>query len=207
MSGKLVALIARHGQTVGNLQNLFRSWRDYPLDDTGISQAHKQAKYLAKAKIKRVVSSPLVRALHTAEIIASPHKLPVYQHRGLLPWNLGVFSGIDREENNDALRLFVENYGVKVPGGQSLEEFEGEKFLFFKNDLSLAHETGLTLYVSHTSVVIALVNCTDGARNAEPEMGGETVKPGGIAAIYWDGKRHKVEPVFGGEEEAVFGGS
>lgn len=207
MSEKLVALVGRHGETAGNEQNRFRSWIDFPLNDKGISEAKRQAKYLSKAPIKRIVSSPLVRALHTAEINAAPHRLRVEQDRGLLPWNLGCFSGIDREQNNDALRLFVDNPDVCIPGGQSLEEFEGEKFLYWKAELEIARETGLTVYFTHTSVVIALVNFTEGARSAEPEMGGETVKPGGIAAVYWDGRKHRVEPIFGGEEEAVFGGS
>jgi hypothetical protein len=117
-----------------------------------------------------------------------------------------MFSGIDRDQNNPALRLFVHSPYVVIPGGESLEDFEQRQFAFWKEALTNAQATGLTLFVAHTSNCVALVNFTEGNENIEPELG-DSVQPGGIEAIYWDGAKHSVEPIFGGEEDAVFGGS
>jgi broad specificity phosphatase PhoE len=95
---------------------------------------------------------------------------------------------------------------VQIPGGESLEDFEQRQFAFWKEALARARTTGLTLFVTHTSDVTALVNFTENNESVEPEFG-ESVKPGGVGAIYWDGKKHCLEPIFGGEEAAVFGGS
>jgi probable phosphoglycerate mutase len=202
----LVGYILRHGETELNRNNCFRSWLDVPLDENGLRQAKQAAEYLKDKPLKHVISSPLLRAFVTADMAAAPHRLQVYQHRGLFPWRLGIFSGLEKEENQDALRLFVKNPAVTIPGGESLLDFEARQFAFWEAALKLARVQGLTLFVAHTSNVVALQNFTQDGEDLEPEDA-DTVKPGGIAAIYWNGKEHRVEPVFGQAEEAVFGGS
>lgn len=203
---KLIALVGRHGSTVLNEEDCFRSWVDVPLSPEGVEQARAARDFLKKYKLKHILSSPLDRAYTTACICAQPHDLPVCQTRGLFPWRLGVFSGLPKDPNQDALRLFVKNPTVAPPTGESLEDFEVRQFQFWKTALETARSTGLTLFDCHTSNVTALVNFTEGAESVEPEFG-DSVKPGGVAEILWDGKHYHVEPVFGDEEKAAFGGS
>jgi broad specificity phosphatase PhoE len=202
---KLVALILRHGETDLNRDGCYRSWLDVPLAPTGIQQAKDAARFLSKFPIKRVLSSPLLRAFVTADIAAKPHKLEVYQHRGLFPWRLGVFSGRSKKEFHPALKLFVEQRDVCIPDGESLDAFEDRQFAFFKAVLG-AGDQPLTLMICHTSNVAALQNFTDHQFRGEPEDA-DMVKPGGVLAVYWDGKQHRAEPVFGKAEAAQFGGS
>jgi uncharacterized phosphatase len=62
---------ARHGESEANFKQLFAGRWDIPLTDLGRLQA-RQAGSLAKGlKIDCIVSSPLIRAQETAEIIAS----------------------------------------------------------------------------------------------------------------------------------------
>lgn len=204
MKERLVGLILRHGETEANADGKFRSWMDFPLNDAGLAQAHAAAKFLKQFPVKHCISSPLLRAFVTADICAPG--LMVYQHRGLFPWRLGIFSGLPKNENQAALRLFVANPEVCVPGGESLEDFESRQFAFWDTALTMARGAGLTLYVAHTSNVTALVNFTEGEHEIEPEFG-DSVKPGGVGAIYWDGSKHRVEPIFGTPEPAKFGGS
>lgn len=202
----LVGLILRHGTTDLNQSNCFRSWLDVPLADEGVTQAQAASTFLAKYPIRHVICSPLLRAFVTADIAAAPHKVSVYQHRGLFPWRLGIFSGLPKDENQDALRLFVTNPDVCIPGGECLNDFEDRQFAFWDTALKMARVAGLTLYVAHTSNVVALQNFSDSDTGVEPEDA-ETVKPGGVAAIYFDGAFHRVEPIFGQAEAAKFGGS
>ena len=65
----------RHGETDWNAQGLSQGRSDIELNATGIAQAASAAQIMAKhwgdfAPITRIVSSPLKRALRTAEIVA-----------------------------------------------------------------------------------------------------------------------------------------
>jgi probable phosphoglycerate mutase len=67
----------RHGQTDLNAQNLAQGNRDVPLNATGMEQARTAAALLPPLGIASIVSSPLSRALHTAEAAAAVLHLPV----------------------------------------------------------------------------------------------------------------------------------
>ena len=138
---QLIGLVLRHGETDLNDANRFRSWIDVPLNQKGLEQARDAAKFLKKFKLTNVISSPLLRAFVTADFAAGLQNLTVFQHRGLFPWRLGVFSGLPRKENNDALRLFVKNPDVTVPGGESLRDFEDRQFAFWNAALKKARRT------------------------------------------------------------------
>ena len=204
MSEQLVGLIMRHGETATNAEGRYRSWSDPPLNARGLEQAKEAAKFLKKFDIKHVVTSPLLRAFVTGDIVARGK--PIYQHRGLFPWRLGIFTGLTKDEHDDALRLFIENPEVCIPEGESLSDFEDRQFAFWGAALQMAQKEGLTLYVAHTSNTVALLNFTEEDSHIEPERG-DAMNPGGIAAIYWNGKNHRLDVIFGREEAAVFGGS
>jgi len=204
MPGKLVALICRHGETKLNANNCFRGWIDVPLDEIGEQQAQAAAEFLSQFPIQRVISSPLFRAVVTAETFALPANLPITQDRGLLPWHVGVLSGTDKGENMPALKLFVENAEIKIPNGESLQEFEERAYEFYDRELRRAKTDGLTVFFAHTSNVTVLENLVRGERGGEPETG-ETVKPGGVCAIYATADGYEIEPVFGKPEPANYG--
>jgi broad specificity phosphatase PhoE len=63
-------LLVRHGQTALNAEGRLRGLADPELDDTGIAQAHATAQALQPLRLRRVCSSPLRRAVTTAQIIA-----------------------------------------------------------------------------------------------------------------------------------------
>ncbi|SHH94044.1 probable phosphoglycerate mutase [Butyrivibrio fibrisolvens DSM 3071] len=61
----------RHGETEWNKERLFQGATDVPLNDTGRDQAREAASRIQKKGIsfKKVYSSPLGRAIETAELI------------------------------------------------------------------------------------------------------------------------------------------
>jgi hypothetical protein len=63
----------RHGESVGNVESRWQGQSDYPLTERGRAQAHALAKrwHEEKAKFDLVITSPLIRAKNTAEIVAS----------------------------------------------------------------------------------------------------------------------------------------
>lgn len=83
----------RHGATDWNRQGRFQGRTDNPLNDDGIAQAHAAAERLQQVALGQIVSSPLVRALKTAEIIAAAAAKTVTVDRGLIELDFGSFEG------------------------------------------------------------------------------------------------------------------
>ena len=64
--------IIRHGQTEGNAAKQLQGRSDNPFNEVGIQQARAAAERLKNAGVcfGRVYTSPLVRSVHTAEIVS-----------------------------------------------------------------------------------------------------------------------------------------
>jgi probable phosphoglycerate mutase len=86
-------LCIRHGITDWNLQGRFQGLTDVPLNNEGISQAHAAAKRLQDATVDLIVSSPLIRAVKTAEIIAAGSRKQINIDAGLIECDFGSFEG------------------------------------------------------------------------------------------------------------------
>lgn len=98
-SGRLVLL--RHGQTDHNVAGRLQGRVDVPLNDTGRAQARAAARSLAAgATPDLVVSSPLSRALETAEIIAATLGVPepIVTEKALIEAGFGAWEGLTDAE-------------------------------------------------------------------------------------------------------------
>lgn len=82
--------LVRHGENPANITHEF-SYKlvDYSLTPKGVLQAMQTAEFLKAIKIDAIYSSPLKRAHETAQIIASPHQLPVTILEGFREVNVG----------------------------------------------------------------------------------------------------------------------
>jgi broad specificity phosphatase PhoE len=80
----------RHGENPANITGEF-SHRvvDYPLTERGVAQAQATARYFQGKDIAAIYSSPLLRALQTAEIIATTLCLPVRMVEAFREVNVG----------------------------------------------------------------------------------------------------------------------
>lgn len=63
------------------------------LNERGQKQARALGEALAQVPIKAIYSSPLERAMETAEPIATSHKLQIIQEPGLMDTNVGKWEG------------------------------------------------------------------------------------------------------------------
>lgn len=86
-------LCLRHGVTDWNAQGLFQGRTDIPLNDEGVSQAHAAALRLQNVRLDQVVTSPLLRAVKTAEIVASALSTPLAIDDGLIECDFGSLEG------------------------------------------------------------------------------------------------------------------
>jgi broad specificity phosphatase PhoE len=175
------------------------------LDSKGLSQAEDAADALKNENIKveRVVSSPLLRAVQTADAIAEAYNLPVVQDRGLISWNVGFLGGKLKEDFQELLEYFIENKKSVIPDGESLDDLEQRTYEFFDKEL---RSDKLTCFVTHNSNIVCLQNQIEGNTSGIPESDEVSVKPGGTMGIYVDDTgKYTVEVLFGKAEAAEFG--
>lgn len=116
--------LARHGQTVWNLEHRLQGQLDSPLTADGIMQAEAMAERLTPAGIRTVCSSPLGRALHTATIIATRLEADLIEVPELAEIDHGRFAGMTWDEIDEAYPTAREEraanrYGWAFPGGES----------------------------------------------------------------------------------------
>jgi broad specificity phosphatase PhoE len=85
--------MVRHGEVENPDGILYGRIPGFRLSAAGVSMAHSAARSLAGRDVVLVRSSPLERAVETAEPIAAEHNLPVeIDERLIEPWN--VFEGL-----------------------------------------------------------------------------------------------------------------
>ena len=86
-------LCLRHGATDWNRQGRFQGRTDNPLNDDGLTQARAAAARLQNVRLRHIVSSPLIRALQTAEIVASASAAPITVDHGIIECDFGSLEG------------------------------------------------------------------------------------------------------------------
>lgn len=153
-------ILVRHGETEWNVEEVFRGRIDVELNETGLRQAELLAEYLSGVKIDAVYSSPLRRALKTAEVIASYHKLEVEIAPGLIDFDYGKWQGLPHQEVKDRYKeLYAEwlknPHLIKMPDGESLNEVR-ERALSVV-DKVVARYRGTIVLVSHRVVNKVLI--------------------------------------------------
>lgn len=85
--------LARHGETVDNVNRIMQGQTQGRLTLNGIRQAEELRDSMAQACLDAVVASDLRRAVDTAAIIAAPHGLPVTTTPLLRERDWGSFTG------------------------------------------------------------------------------------------------------------------
>jgi broad specificity phosphatase PhoE len=153
-------ILARHGETAWNVEEVFRGRIDVELNETGQRQAELLAEYLSEQKIEAVYSSPLKRAARTAEAVARRHKLRVEIVNGLTDCDFGQWQGLHLKEVRDKYSQLYQQWAespqlVKLPGGESLDEVR-ERALAVVNGVTAKHR-GRVVLVSHRVVNKVLI--------------------------------------------------
>ena len=98
-----IIFVVRHGETEWNRISRYQGWSDSPLTDRGIAQAQAIGRVLSTAAditSAELVTSPIGRARHTAEIIheALGRTTPLRFDDRLREISLGSWEGLHRVE-------------------------------------------------------------------------------------------------------------
>jgi ribonuclease H / adenosylcobalamin/alpha-ribazole phosphatase len=156
-------LLVRHGQTEHTVAKVFSgsAGADPPLTEAGRRQAKALAMALAsRTEFAGIVSSPLRRAVETAEVVAETLGLPVRVDDGFAECAFGEWEGLTfaevRERWPAALDGWLGSTAVAPPGGESFDEVAERVRL--ARDKALARYAGRpVVVVSHVTPVKQLV--------------------------------------------------
>ena len=149
--------VARHGQNLDNQKGILNGHRDEPLTELGEQQANKVAQKIKKSGLHFdvIYSSPLQRALKTAEIISniSGQPKPIILQE-LIERDFGVMTGIkiDKIEELCSPEIIKTNtitYFLRPKGAETFSDLlkRARELLDF---IKLKHNNeGTILLVSH----------------------------------------------------------
>jgi probable phosphoglycerate mutase len=156
------------------------------LNEAGRAQARALAERLAEVPLAAVYSSPLERALETAELIALPHRLIVRPALGLNEIDFGAWTGRTLTELQEIPEWHAFNASrgsVRIPGGETMTEVLG-RGLFELDRLWSAHPHNgdVVALVSHGDVIRAVLTRIMGTRVEFLDKG--NVSPASMNMVY-----------------------
>jgi broad specificity phosphatase PhoE len=154
---KTTIVLVRHGQTEWNRVERFRGRADVPLNQTGLAQAEATGRRIATGwKPVAFYSSPLSRAVCTAEAAARHFDLPVIVCEGLADIDYGQWQGLTPEQARqgwpEAVKAWYEApHTVCIPGGESLEQLR-KRAMVTVAELAGMHPGETIVFVGHTVI-------------------------------------------------------
>ena len=146
-TGKI--LFVRHGESEANVRGVFAGQKDdSPLTENGRQQAKEVGELLTSRgiSIDRVISSPLIRARETAEIIVRTignDSLKVENDERILEYDMGVMTGIP-------FRRVTSFEMISADGAEDPEKFGMRVDNFFEQLLLINNEN--ILVVGHGGI-------------------------------------------------------
>ena len=163
-------ILARHGETDWNTGEIFRGRADVPLNENGLKQAELLGEYLGGEKIDFVYSSPLRRAVSTAEAIDGRQGRDVNIVNNLNDFDFGEWQGLSTTEVKTRYPELYQDWHdtpeqARVPGGESLEGVRNRALPFVEDAVMRCGEGRLVL-VSHRVVHKVLICALLGLGNA-----------------------------------------
>jgi len=156
-------IFLRHAQAKNNVERILAGrTKGIPLTQTGIQQAQKIATFLQPLKISTIYSSPIERALHTAEIVSKKLDLGCKIDERLTEIEMGSFSGMQYDEmfakyGNVFLKFYQDSSLIQKNGVETFSSVK-KRVLDMVNYCSKKHEGQNVLLVTHMDPIKAMIS-------------------------------------------------
>jgi probable phosphoglycerate mutase len=151
-------VLIRHATNDWVHKGLLAGWTPgVHLNEEGQSQAQALGKRLAASHLDAVYSSPLERALETAQAVAEPHGLEVQIKEGIGEVKYGEWNGQPLKKLvKSPLWMAVQVYpsGTRFPGGETIGEMQA-RVVAALGEIRSAHPDGIVAAVAHADVIKA----------------------------------------------------
>jgi len=157
--------IVRHGETDYNVQQIVQGHLQIPLNEKGRRQAREAKKVFQNIHFDKVISSDLIRAKETAEIIAEDYDVDVELAKELRESYLVDYQGESSKDPSPKIKKLVDAHhsltpddrwhGAIVPGAESNAQLVARAFNFLRGVVR-AYPGKTILVVTHGGVVLTL---------------------------------------------------
>ena len=200
---KTVLYVVRHGESEGNINGDITG-ANPPLTARGRMQAHELAQSLLQLKIDAVYSSPLVRAHHTAQVIADSRNLPITISPQIKERYFGSLEGKKGDEVRSLYKQKYDAFEKATPEEQltwkvvdDMESFIEvyNRVIPFFDEITELHIGRSILLVSHAHVLLSLLINLGFATFNELPFG--AIKNTGSIAIEKENGVYKISSVSG----------
>ncbi len=146
-------IFVRHGETELNRTGNLRGLADVPLNESGRAQAHAVARRLAGVELAAIYSSPLARAMQTAEAIVARRSLAVIPDARLRDIDYGAWESrtpddIERNRPGSFHRWRTDPESVLIPRGERLSAVRGRLHALIR-DIVARHPGDTVVVVGH----------------------------------------------------------
>lgn len=162
MSENTKLIIIRHGRTDFNHGHKLDGQFDTQLTEEGLIQARNLAEYLKDERIDKIYSSPLTRAVKTAETVQRHHskKVEIVIEPDFKEIDCGKCTGLTKDEIAvkfpELIKEWAKNTDPPFPGGESLRDVE-KRAMPVVNKI-LADDKGKVILISgHGSLNLAIL--------------------------------------------------
>ncbi len=176
--------LLRHGQTDWNVDMRLQGVSDIPLNDYGREQANTAAEVLSSSTWEMIVSSPLSRALETANIVAS--KLG-FENVDVLPELIERSFGVAEGLSYDDWKTLYQD-GQNVDQAETIAQLDVRANALLEL-LALKFEGQRVLTVSHGALIRRLIHIIS---NGEFPREGERFGNASMTTIEHDGDDWKI---------------
>jgi broad specificity phosphatase PhoE len=181
--------IVRHGETQWNKEEVFRGRKDIPLNDTGKRQAELAGAYFRGIPVKKIISSPLARAVETAAAISAATGVLVESMEELTDINFGIWEGLSLKEVEerypDAFALWrISPEKLRIADGETLAEVRER---ISRGLARAADVAGAVVIVTHRAICKILVLALLHIENEH--FWAIKYDPGSITLLEGDGSR------------------
>ncbi|HZO81701.1 MAG TPA: histidine phosphatase family protein [Candidatus Binataceae bacterium] len=151
-----VALLMRHGETAWNRQGRVMGRNPVELDEHGRAQVTAAIELLRSVRPELIVSSPLIRARQSAQIIADGlGDVPILEEPLIAEVQYGRWEGMSYHElitDADYLSYREEPIHSPTPGGETIPEVQARGVEAVTRALK-QNEGGRVLFVSHGDII------------------------------------------------------
>src|SRR5438874_3432945 len=141
-------LLIRHAESQGNFERRLQGRREFPLTERGLAQARALAERLVPLPLSAVYSSPVGRAMQTAEVISTKACLDVIAEPRLQEYDFGeAVSGLTWQEIREQQPEIIEAFRSgrsdfpAYPGEEGRAAFQ-DRVRAAMRDIAERHEGG-----------------------------------------------------------------
>jgi len=153
-------ILVRHGETQWNREHRVQGQGDPPLNESGQKQAELIARALHNERVGAIYTSPLRRALGTAEAINRFHQVEIKTIDGLKELDTGELDGMYASDmgtrHPEFFRIWMADAALaRMPGGESLPELQERVWNSIRSILNNNHSNTVVV-VSHLFAILSL---------------------------------------------------